>query len=152
MFSVFSFTVLVINIFCFDTKAKDKHGITLEWDRRAIDFLVNGYDINYGARSIKHEVERRVVNQLAVADEYGLIESGSYILITADLPPSQDEESRMVKVDLKDDEKTKKENNKTYDIRLRKVVRNENNPKVVYQDINLKMNSFGKYFLPASKA
>ena len=32
----------------------------LEWDRNALDFLVNGYDINYGARSIKHEVERRV--------------------------------------------------------------------------------------------
>lgn len=41
-------------------KAKEKHGMILEWDRNALDFLVNGYDINYGARSIKHEVERRV--------------------------------------------------------------------------------------------
>ena len=41
-------------------QAKDKHGMILEWDRNALDFLVNGYDINYGARSIKHEVERRV--------------------------------------------------------------------------------------------
>ncbi len=43
--------------------------MTLEWDRKALDFLVNGYDINYGARSIKHEIERRVVNQIAAAHE-----------------------------------------------------------------------------------
>jgi ATP-dependent Clp protease ATP-binding subunit ClpB len=35
--------------------------MTLEWDRKALDFLVNRYDINYGSRSIKHEVERRVI-------------------------------------------------------------------------------------------
>ena len=48
----------------------------LEWDDKALDFLVNGYDINYGARSIKHEVERRVVNQLAAAHEHNLIGKG----------------------------------------------------------------------------
>lgn len=48
----------------------------LEWDRKALDFLVNGYDISYGARSIKHEVDRRVVNQIAVAHEYNLIGKG----------------------------------------------------------------------------
>ncbi len=132
-------------------KAKEKHGITLEWDRRALDFLVNGYDINYGARSIKHEVERRVVNQLAVADEYGLIENGSHILITADLPPNQDEQTRMIKTESKNDEIVDKEN-KTYDIRLRKVIKNKDSSKVVYQDINLKMNSFGRYFLPSNKS
>ena len=52
---------------------------------------MNGYDINYGARSIKHEVERRVVNQIAAAHENSLIVKGSHILITADLNQSLDD-------------------------------------------------------------
>lgn len=54
--------------------------MVLEWDKKALDFLVNGYDISYGARSIKHEVDRRVVNQIAVAHEYNLIGKGSKLL------------------------------------------------------------------------
>ncbi|CAF1132932.1 unnamed protein product, partial [Didymodactylos carnosus] len=64
-------------------RAKDNHGIQLSWDRKALDCLADGYDINYGARSLKHEVERSVVNQLAAAHEQGLIESGYQILLTA---------------------------------------------------------------------
>ena len=35
--------------------------------------LADGYDIRYGARSIEHEVERRVINQVAAAHEQGLL-------------------------------------------------------------------------------
>ena len=35
--------------------------------------LADGYDIRYGARSIKHEVERRVINQVAAAHEQGVL-------------------------------------------------------------------------------
>ena len=28
----------------------------LTWDRQVIDVLADGYDVHYGARSIKHEV------------------------------------------------------------------------------------------------
>lgn len=119
--------------------------MTLEWDRNALDFLVNGYDINYGARSIKHEVERRVVNQIAVAHEYGLIERGSHLLITADLPPDQLDEFYIIK----DEGKKDKKGHKNYDIRLKKLI-NKNN-KIIKQDIDLRVNSFGKYVLPASK-
>ncbi|CAD5115402.1 DgyrCDS4380 [Dimorphilus gyrociliatus] len=37
-------------------KAKERHNITLLWDRQVLDILADGYDVNYGARSIKHEV------------------------------------------------------------------------------------------------
>lgn len=44
--------------------------------------LADGYDVHYGARSIKYEVERRVVNQLAAAHESGFIDKGSVVQIT----------------------------------------------------------------------
>jgi len=53
------------------TRAKERHMIELKWDREVLSVLVDGYDIHYGARSIKYEVERRVVNQLAAAHERG---------------------------------------------------------------------------------
>ncbi|KAK0073001.1 hypothetical protein PV325_010397, partial [Microctonus aethiopoides] len=53
------------------TKAKERHMIELEWDCEVLSILADGYDIHYGARSIKYEVERRVVNQLAAAYERG---------------------------------------------------------------------------------
>ncbi|XP_034148359.1 caseinolytic peptidase B protein homolog isoform X1 [Esox lucius] len=57
-------------------KAKQRHEITLLWDRPVLDLLAGGYNLHYGARSIKHEVERRVVNQLAAAYEQELLPKG----------------------------------------------------------------------------
>ena len=37
-------------------KAHDKHSVSLSWDSAVVDVLSEGYDIHYGARSIKHEV------------------------------------------------------------------------------------------------
>jgi len=63
-------------------KAKEKHSIELSWDRQVIDVLADGYDVHYGARSIRHEVERRVVSQLALAHERQLISKGSSLHLT----------------------------------------------------------------------
>lgn len=52
-------------------RAKERHMIELKWDREVLSVLADGYDVHYGARSIKYEVERRVVNQLAAAHERG---------------------------------------------------------------------------------
>jgi len=41
--------------------------------------------VNYGARSIKHEVERSVVAQLAKAHENGLIKNNTVVKIEADI-------------------------------------------------------------------
>lgn len=57
-------------------KAEDKHSIRLTWETQVVDVLADGYDVHYGARSIKHEVERRVVSQLALAYEQQLINKG----------------------------------------------------------------------------
>ncbi|KAB0349885.1 hypothetical protein FD754_014742, partial [Muntiacus muntjak] len=65
-------------------RAKQRHNITLLWDREVADVLVEGYNVHYGARSIKHEVERRVVNQLAAAYEQDLLPGGCTLRITVE--------------------------------------------------------------------
>ncbi|XP_015283009.1 PREDICTED: caseinolytic peptidase B protein homolog [Gekko japonicus] len=65
-------------------RAKARHNITLLWDPEVMDILAEGYNLHYGARSIKHEVERRVVNQLAAAYEQDLLPPGCTLRIVVD--------------------------------------------------------------------
>ena len=37
-------------------QAKKKHSMELVWDHSVVDVLAAGYDVHYGARSIKYEV------------------------------------------------------------------------------------------------
>ena len=37
-------------------QALNRHDIHMSWDREVLDVLADGYDVHYGARSIKHEV------------------------------------------------------------------------------------------------
>ncbi|XP_058796317.1 mitochondrial disaggregase-like [Phymastichus coffea] len=64
-------------------RARERHKIELKWDREVLSVLADGYDSHYGARSIKYEVERRVINQLAAAHESGQLEKGCCVLIKA---------------------------------------------------------------------
>ncbi|XP_060091202.1 mitochondrial disaggregase-like [Heteronotia binoei] len=57
-----------------------------------MDVLADGYNLHYGARSIKHEVERRVVNQLAAAYEQELLPRGCTLRIIVD-----DSDKRLLK-------------------------------------------------------
>uniref|UniRef100_A0A673LW52 Caseinolytic peptidase B protein homolog n=1 Tax=Sinocyclocheilus rhinocerous TaxID=307959 RepID=A0A673LW52_9TELE len=65
-------------------QAKQRHNITLLWERPVLELLAGGYNLHYGARSIKHEVERRVVNQLAAAYEQELLPKGCTLRLTVD--------------------------------------------------------------------
>ncbi|KAL8579944.1 hypothetical protein ACOMHN_060245 [Nucella lapillus] len=67
-------------------RAQSKHHIQLLWDHRVVDVLADGYDMHYGARSIKYEVERRVVTQLAMAHERQVIKEGNVIRVTVTHP------------------------------------------------------------------
>lgn len=60
-------------------RAAKKHKMELIWDHQVVDVLADGYDVHYGARSLKYEIERRVVSQLAMAHERQLIEPGSRV-------------------------------------------------------------------------
>ncbi|XP_028401766.1 caseinolytic peptidase B protein homolog isoform X1 [Dendronephthya gigantea] len=57
-------------------RALERHDITLSWDKEVLACMTDGYDVYYGARSIKHEVERKIVNQIAAAHEQDMISSG----------------------------------------------------------------------------
>uniref|UniRef100_A0A8C4WQU5 Clp ATPase C-terminal domain-containing protein n=2 Tax=Eptatretus burgeri TaxID=7764 RepID=A0A8C4WQU5_EPTBU len=68
-------------------RAKQKHDIDLRWGRDVEMALTDGYNVHYGARSVKHEVERRIVNLLAAAYEQDLIPRGCSLRVA--LEPSE---------------------------------------------------------------
>ncbi|XP_063867476.1 mitochondrial disaggregase-like [Scylla paramamosain] len=76
-------------------QAKEKHSIELKWDPMVLDVLADGYNVYYGARSIKHEVERRLVNQLAMAYECGHITQDCTVLVYTILPTSEEEKAKL---------------------------------------------------------
>lgn len=84
-------------------RAKDRHKIDLSWDSEVVQVLTSGYNVHYGARSIKHEIERRVVNQLAAAYESGVIDHGSSVhLVVTEKPSNSDGEPfKSLKMNIK---------------------------------------------------
>ena len=94
-------------------RANRNHNITLSWDNDVIDILADGYDIHYGARSIKHEVERCVVNQIATAHERDLITEKSHIHLIANFPNGETTDIELEKptitLQLLDDNNNKKD-------------------------------------------
>ncbi|RKP18089.1 hypothetical protein ROZALSC1DRAFT_15570 [Rozella allomycis CSF55] len=65
-------------------KAESRHQMKIEWTPEVKQMLAKGYNIHYGARSIKHEVEKQVINKLAHANEYDQLKQGDHVLITLD--------------------------------------------------------------------
>ncbi|XP_068081929.1 mitochondrial disaggregase [Anabrus simplex] len=63
-------------------KAKDTHNVDITWDQDVETILTDGYIVQFGARSIKYEVERRVVNQLAAAHERGIVRKNCSVHIS----------------------------------------------------------------------
>ncbi|XP_064486483.1 mitochondrial disaggregase-like [Ornithodoros turicata] len=76
-------------------RAKERHGIELTWERRVVEVLADGYNIHYGARSVKHEVERQVVNRLAEAHEKHQIDTGCAVHLVVEDPDHGDGKPRV---------------------------------------------------------
>ncbi|KAI8990078.1 P-loop containing nucleoside triphosphate hydrolase protein [Pilobolus umbonatus] len=81
-------------------KARTRHGITITWDSEVVDVLAGGYNIRYGARSIKYEVERKLVNLIAKANENDDVLDGGRIHVTVD--KSLDKEHRVCMIEIQD--------------------------------------------------
>lgn len=73
----------------------------MEWDRSVESALADGYDVHYGARSIKYEVERRVVNQIALAHERGCLNKGCTVNISVFWKDDNDSPEFILKVKKK---------------------------------------------------
>ncbi|KAI8972019.1 P-loop containing nucleoside triphosphate hydrolase protein [Mycotypha africana] len=79
-------------------KARTRHGITLTWDPEVVNVLAEGYNIRYGARSIKYEVERKVVNLIAKANENDDVMDGGRIHVVVD--KLMDKKHRICKIEI----------------------------------------------------
>lgn len=67
-----------------------KHSVHLTWQKPFVSIiLADGYNIHYGARSIKYEVDRRVVSLLASAHERGMLKKDSKVHVST---PATNEE------------------------------------------------------------
>jgi ATP-dependent Clp protease ATP-binding subunit ClpB len=60
-------------------RAQDTHKIKLTWTQDVVDKVTEGYNIQYGARSIIHEVEKKIVNQIAQSYEMEEVSEGGII-------------------------------------------------------------------------
>ncbi|XP_032365943.1 caseinolytic peptidase B protein homolog [Etheostoma spectabile] len=81
-------------------KAKQRHDITLQWERPVLELLAGGYNMHYGARSIKHEVERRVVNQLAAAYEQELLPKGCTLRLSVQPEDLQEQSTPSLRLEV----------------------------------------------------
>ena len=81
-------------------QALEKHKIKLVWDHSILAVLADGYNVHYGARSIKYEVERQVVNRLAAAHERGIIGNGSTVRLS-ELPTAETRIGAAIKLQVK---------------------------------------------------
>ncbi|KAG2236100.1 P-loop containing nucleoside triphosphate hydrolase protein [Thamnidium elegans] len=79
-------------------KARTRHGITMTWEPEVVDVLADGYNIRYGARSIKYEVERKVVNLIAKANENDEVLDGGRVHLVVD--KSMDKKERICKLEI----------------------------------------------------
>ena len=60
--------------------------VQLTWSEDVVTVLTDGYDVSYGARSVKHETERKVVSRLAKAFEDGSLIKDQEIQLCCKLP------------------------------------------------------------------
>jgi len=84
-------------------RAKTKHSIELTWTRSVLNVLADGYNVHYGARSIKHEVERRVISQLALAHETDQIAPNSRVKLSTSGSGDGDHAKLRITVKKKDE-------------------------------------------------
>eukprot|EP00993_Chasmostoma_nieuportense_P007731 NODE_990_length_1722_cov_19.679624_g929_i0.p1 GENE.NODE_990_length_1722_cov_19.679624_g929_i0~~NODE_990_length_1722_cov_19.679624_g929_i0.p1 ORF type:complete len:250 (-),score=69.07 NODE_990_length_1722_cov_19.679624_g929_i0:123-872(-) len=66
------------------SRAKERHNISLNWSTAVEAMMINGYNVRYGARSIQHEVDRKLISKLAMANEFDQLKPGSKVELDID--------------------------------------------------------------------
>eukprot|EP01134_Creolimax_fragrantissima_P001993 CFRG1993T1 len=65
-------------------KAEARHGVEITWTDDVVTALTSGYDVHYGARSLKYEVDRRLINQMASMWEQDIVQKGAKLHVYLD--------------------------------------------------------------------
>lgn len=78
-------------------QALARHGMQLKWADGVVGELAADYNVRYGARSLRDEVRRKVVNVLAAAHEKQLIGKGSKILLRAAAKQQQQQNASCIR-------------------------------------------------------
>ncbi|KLO08734.1 P-loop containing nucleoside triphosphate hydrolase protein [Schizopora paradoxa] len=65
-------------------RAKKVHGIDLDWSAEVVEKLAEGYDVNYGVRSVINEVRRTAVQSVAEAQIRGIMRKNYLAYLTID--------------------------------------------------------------------
>ena len=61
--------------------ARERHSIDLSWTPEMIRYLKGGYNMRYGARSIKYEIDRSCIALVAAEHEAGRIDKGFGVVL-----------------------------------------------------------------------
>ena len=65
-------------------RAMERHRIELKWTPRVVEEMARGYDLRYGARSIKYEIDRTCIATIARAQEEGQVTRGCRVSLDLD--------------------------------------------------------------------
>lgn len=79
-------------------KAQQKNNLQMSWDDSVVEVICKGYDIHYGARSIKHEVERRIVNQ--ISELHHTIKNAKRVHVSVKRADSEDNPADLITIKI----------------------------------------------------
>eukprot|EP00906_Rhabdomonas_costata_P032642 RCo045980 len=65
-------------------RAIERHEMELSWAPEVVDLVTRAYNVRYGARSIQHEVDRKVISKIAASHEFDHIQKGSKVHLFLD--------------------------------------------------------------------
>ena len=68
-------------------KSLERHRVELKWSPAVLEAVAKGYDMRYGARSIKYEIDRSCIAAVAKAHEKGIVTRGASVYM--DIDPTQ---------------------------------------------------------------
>jgi len=84
--------------------AEKQHNIAFTWQEPDVTaLLAHGYNVHYGGRSIKYEVDRRVITLLAHAQEQGFLKRGCSVHIK--VIKNEEEEDSQLQLDITEENK-----------------------------------------------
>jgi len=63
-------------------RAEEKHGIDLTWSAEVVQRVTKAYNVNFGARSVIHEVQRIAIQEVAEAQIRGTLKKNSLAYLT----------------------------------------------------------------------